>query len=260
MEIVRPVRDEIKVKICTKCNQSKSVSMFSKNNVKQDNLMPSCKDCNRKYYVDNKEKIKERVANYYEKNKKEIINKQNEKLKLNENRQKYRDYQRTYQREYRRLNKKTLKKKPLSDRQKAMRRQNFIEWAIRNKDALRSYKRKRLSSSLLFQLRNRLSSRLRHILCGNTHKSKSTEKIIGCTMDFLFQYLGVDSLGNITDLHLDHICPCSQAQDQEELLKLQHYLNLRLIKASENLSKSDKRTPEAEEKCLQLLSREWINA
>jgi len=61
------------------------------------------------------------------------------------------------------------------------------------------------------------------------------------------------------DYHLDHICPCAQAQNEEELIKLQHYSNFRWLPAKENLIKSSNRVPEAEEMCKTLLGRDWKN-
>ena len=53
----------------------------------------------------------------------------------------------------------------------------------------------------------------------------------------------------------DHICPCAQAETEEELIKLQHYLNIRPYK--DNLVKSDNKTPEGDDMCRLLLGREW---
>jgi hypothetical protein len=59
------------------------------------------------------------------------------------------------------------------------------------------------------------------------------------------------------DYHLDHICCCAQARNEEELIKLQNYTNLRWMSAKENLSKGDNWTEEGAALCLKLLGREW---
>ena len=46
---------------------------------------------------------------------------------------------------------------------------------------------------------------------------------------------------------------------KQELLKLQHYSNLRWLPASDNMYKSDKWTPDGASICKQLLGREWNN-
>ena len=61
---------------------------------------------------------------------------------------------------------------------------------------------------------------------------------------------------------IDHICPCNQAKTQDELTKLQHFKNLRPMCTygpSGNLAKSDNKTKEAQDLCLELLSRNWID-
>lgn len=55
----------------------------------------------------------------------------------------------------------------------------------------------------------------------------------------------------------DHICPCSQAQNEEELIKLQHYTNLRPMLKIENIQKSDSITDEGKVLCVTLLNRNW---
>lgn len=79
--------------------------------------------------------------------------------------------------------------------------------------------------------------------------------MLGCSYEELINYLGPKPEGKMS---LDHICPCAQAQNEEELIKLQHYTNLKWMALSENCSKNDTWTPDAEEMCRKLLRREWI--
>ena len=61
---------------------------------------------------------------------------------------------------------------------------------------------------------------------------------------------------------IDHICPCNQAQTEEELIKLQHHKNLRPMIThgpDGNFAKSDNKTEEAQKLCLELLERDWID-
>jgi hypothetical protein len=99
--------------------------------------------------------------------------------------------------------------------------------------------------------------RLRTIFKRNSYSKKShTHELLQCSYEELQKHLGNKPDGEI---HLDHICPCAQAQNEEELIKLQHWSNFRWLEASENESKSDNWTEEGEQKCRELLSREWIN-
>lgn len=96
---------------------------------------------------------------------------------------------------------------------------------------------------------------IKNTIKGNFYsKTSKTANMLGCSYEELMTHLGPKPDG---DYHLDHICPCAQAQNEEELIKLQHYLNLRWLNAEENLSKSDSKTPKGEEMCLKLLGREW---
>ena len=54
----------------------------------------------------------------------------------------------------------------------------------------------------------------------------------------------------------DHICPCSLARDEEEMILLQHWSNWRPMVHLENLSKQDKITDDAVRLCRILLKRD----
>jgi hypothetical protein len=74
-------------------------------------------------------------------------------------------------------------------------------------------------------------------------------QILGCTIqEFKLhiesQFKDGMSWDNRGEWHIDHIMPLSMAKTEDELVRLNHYKNLRPLWAHENLSKSDK-TPEA---------------
>lgn len=77
-------------------------------------------------------------------------------------------------------------------------------------------------------------------------KSKKTEAILGCTIEFFLNHLesqftkemSWDNRGSYW--HIDHIHPVSRAKSEEELMKLNHYTNLRPLEAKENIRKSNK--------------------
>jgi len=78
--------------------------------------------------------------------------------------------------------------------------------------------------------------------------------MLGCTyQDFIF-HIGPKPEGNY---QLDHICPCAQAQDENELLKLQHFSNFQWLEAKDNIRKKDKKTDEGIIMCKKLLNRDW---
>ena len=45
---------------------------------------------------------------------------------------------------------------------------------------------------------------------------------------------------DLKNVHIDHIIPMSTAKSEEEVIKLNQYTNLQLLKAEDNLEKSDK--------------------
>lgn len=95
-----------------------------------------------------------------------------------------------------------------------------------------------------------------------TQKSTKTTKIIGLSSVELKQYLESKfQLGmtwdNYGEWHIDHICPLSQAVDENELYKLWNYSNLQPMWAYLNISKSDSPTKQGKELCLNLLNRSW---
>lgn len=128
-----------------------------------------------------------------------------------------------------------------------------------NKDKIKEYEKKhsieRYKNDSLFLLCRRIRSLVSMSLKEKGYKKNSKiEIIIGIPLQKFFQYLGEKPSPNS---HLDHICPCSQAQNEEELIKLQHYTNFRWLSAEENMYKSDRWIPEGEEMCRILLNRDW---
>jgi hypothetical protein len=127
------------------------------------------------------------------------------------------------------------------------------DWYLKNREKrlkqTSEYEQKRKKIDTLFNLKKRVRVSIK-----NNIKKHKTADIIGCSYEELLCHMGPCPS---TNHHIDHICPCSQAENEVELLKLQNYLNLRWLPANENLSKSDTKTPEAEERCRILLGREW---
>lgn len=109
----------------------------------------------------------------------------------------------------------------------------------------------------------KLADQLRINLASHINKKRGytkkthTYEILGCEYEFFMLYLGERPS---EDAQLDHICPCAQAQNEEELLKLQHYSNFRWLTKQANVIKGSKWTIEGAYKCVQLLNREWIKS
>jgi hypothetical protein len=123
-----------------------------------------------------------------------------------------------------------------------------------------AHETKRYREDVLFALKKRVKHRIRQVLrkAFGVSKSKSTNKILGCTSTELLTHLGISSIDELAGNQIDHVCPLSCAKTEEEVYKLNHYSNLRILPAAENLAKSDSWTEAGAMLHLILLGREWI--
>lgn len=108
------------------------------------------------------------------------------------------------------------------------------------------YERKKRSNDILFRLSRSIRTRIAvSIKNKNLQKNNKTTQILGCTIpDFKThiesQFLPGMTWENRSQWHIDHIMPVSMAKTYDEVVRLNHYKNLRPMWASDNLRKSDK--------------------
>lgn len=108
-----------------------------------------------------------------------------------------------------------------------------------------------------------LRTRITNSINQRYKKNDKTEKILGATIDQVRSHLeskfteGME-WSNHGKWHIEHICPCSQAQNEEELIKLQHYTNLQPMWGDDNFAKKDHATPDAVKACVYILDRDWV--
>ncbi len=101
----------------------------------------------------------------------------------------------------------------------------------------------------IYKLRRSISTLIRNSFkFSGSKKNTKTAQILGCSLqDFKAhiesQFQPGMSWENRHLWHIDHIMPISMAKTYDEVVRLNHYKNLRPLWAHENLSKSDK-TPE----------------
>jgi len=200
------------MKICNKCKIEKSVENFGKDKTKKDGLHTQCKSCEKEWREKNKEKIKEYHKDYskkYYQNNKEKLKKVNDKKCIENNKERLKEREKLY-------------------RQK-------------NKHKKSKYIREKRKNDSLFRLRSVMGAMISKSLKRNgfTKKMKSHE-FLGCQFNEFKSYIesqfeswmSWDNYGLYNgELNygwdIDHIIPLSSAKTEEEILRLNHYTNLR---------------------------------
>lgn len=238
------------MKTCTKCRIEKDESEFSKDKNYKDGFYCYCKLCCKEKMRINYLKNREKVING-----KKIFRKNNKELCRNRNKQRYLKYKEKIledKKKYYQLNREVIDKK----HKEALKKN--ISLQKRKKEYCKQYEKERKIKDPFFKLkkiiRNLITNSLKH---KGLHKSYKTTFYLQCSPLEFQNHLGPKPKGNY---ELDHICPCAQAKNEEELIKLQHYSNFRWLSEEDNgpNGKWDKWTPEGEELCKILLRREWI--
>ena len=180
------------------------------------------KDYMKKYYQEHKavlqEKQKEYHKRWYSKHKEEKQRKN--KIWLENNKEKRKEYIQVYEKEnHDRILERKLKRR-----------------------------RERKNTDMMYKLkeqsRDMIKKSFRGVLKGKRGKTK---EVLGCDLDFFVNYLLETYKNNYSieydnkeKVHIDHIIPLSTAKTEEDVLRLCHYTNLQLLKAKDNLQKSNK--------------------
>lgn len=113
-------------------------------------------------------------------------------------------------------------------------------------------RKKVLQKNPSFKIGQNMRSRVRSALlqqCLSKTGDISTFELLGCTREFLKEYIEAKFLPNMNwnnyglkGWHIDHIIPCSSFDltDKEQLKKCFHYTNLQPLWWKDNLSKGNK--------------------
>lgn len=125
------------------------------------------------------------------------------------------------------------------------------EWKVQYRDRHleleRNYHSKRRATDPLYKL----SCNIRSLICTayrnkGYKKNSKTQKILGCDFASLKAHLESTFIANYGyelkpdhKVHIDHIIPTSIARDEAHLKELNHFTNLQLLFAEDNLAKSD---------------------
>ena len=83
--------------------------------------------------------------------------------------------------------------------------------------------------------------------CGGYTKNTKTQKMLGCSFDFLKEHLEKQFVDGMSwdnygrdGWHIDHIIPLASAETQEEMEDLCHYSNLQPLWGVENMQKGSR--------------------
>jgi hypothetical protein len=219
-------------KICTKCKKEKEITDFRKQKTDKNGRRSDCLMCEKQYYKkyreNNKEKLKKEAKEYY----------QNNKEKLKEKTKKYRDNNKEYinkkNQEYNQNNKEYFKKKSKEYNQnnKEYIKKKNQEYYQNNKEYFKKrfnqYYKRRRNTDLIFRLTGNIRSNIYKLLKNKNYSKKSkTYKIIGLQQNKLYGWLNNEA-SNV-----------SYARTEKQLLALNHYSNLQLLSADDNLKKRD---------------------
>ena len=244
----------METKVCKNCGIEKNINefYFRKDWNKYINICKKCNSIKRKenylnsesqkeknriraniYYIENKNEILKKAKNRYNNNRKEKISKQ--KQYYEKNIEKIRNYKKEY----------VIKNNDkIKQHRKEFYKNNKKE--IIKKDLV--YKNKRKKEDKLFYFTERIRNVIRtSFIKKGMNKSKRTEEIIGIPLNEFYYYLLQTFKNNYgyewdgkEPVHIDHIKPLKFCKAEEEVIKCCHYTNLQLLRAKDNLKKSDK--------------------
>lgn len=191
-------------KICNKCKIEKDVNLFHKWKSYYKSQCKSCinssrKEYHKRYRKENSEEIKERQSNYKKEN----------PIKL-----------------------KQTKKK----------------WSDKNPEYHKDYQNKRLKTDLLFRISRSIRSRIsKSIKRQNFRKYTTTSEILGCSFSEFKLYIeskfepwmnwsnrGLYNGKLNYGWDLDHIIPVSEAKNEKDIIKLNHYTNFQPLCSKTN--------------------------
>lgn len=206
----------------------------------RDSIKEYTKEYGIKYRKANKDKIKKYHASYYIDNK-DVINAKH-KVYREENKEKEKERLSKYYQDN--LEKERAKRTAYNRSHKEYRKQYYQD----NKAEIVKYVRERRQNDSFYRLKDNTRKLIYHCLKkGGYGKNSRTYEILGTDYDTFYKHLlqtfaknyGYE-WGESEEVHIDHIIPISTAKTKDDVIRLCHYTNLQLLKAQDNMEKSDK--------------------
>lgn len=200
----------------------------------------NCTECARASYEDKKK--------YYRRDREEILR------KCKAYREAKKDILRVTKKDYRERNKEKIaaQKARWCARNKAHISEKSKNYRAENPDKVKAYSARKVEARKsrrmvdpIYSLGCRIRCLVRScIRARGMTKSWKTEDILGCTIaEFVShierQFAKGMTWENRSEWHIDHIVPMASAKTEEDVLRLNHFTNLRPLWAIDNLKKSN---------------------
>ena len=230
------------IKVCTKCGEILVANSMNFGKMKRGKygLKAECKkcknQCNKEYYENNKEEIKEYKKEYYENNKEEIKDKckeyrENNKEKLKEYYENNKEEIKEYKKEYYENNKERLRKEKREyyENNKDKLKEYRKEYYENNKDKLKEYRKEYYENNKeeIKDKRKEYCENNPHITFNNNNKRRQKEESQGDGLskeqwlemmkffDFRCAYSGEYIGGNSEFRTVDHIISLNNGGENE---------------------------------------------
>ena len=265
-----------RIKTCTMCGMEKPVTEFPKRSRAKDGLSHWCKACYKKwaaeYYLKNKERLQAQHQRYRLSHLEDTRRKSREYYYSEEGNRKRREYEdknkdkiATYRKEYYERNKESIKSrtaeyqknnkdkvhgwhKTYREKHAKQLAQQQKEYRESNREAIAERRSKRLHDDPVFKKAEQVRNNIRDAFRSENHRKKSkTAEIVGCDLYTFKKHLlntwkeqyGREWQGEPYQFH--HIIPLSTAKTEADVLRLNHYTNIRLISPSDHLKEHHKK-------------------
>ena len=235
--------DTHNIKVCSKCGQEKTLDCFAKDKNRKDGFYPHCKCCTKKYREENKRSLSEKNKTRY------LLNREQRLMYVAAYRKENNEEIKRKKREYHYATKEI--RNSSSRMSYAKNAEYYREYARKkraeNKGAYSKYEAKRIKTDPLFKIVKQIRGLIRSSFknYGFTKKSR-TYQILGCSFDEFKThiekqfYCGMSWSLIGSQIHIDHIIPLASAKTEEDVIRLNHFTNLRPLWAKDNLAKGAK--------------------
>jgi len=204
-----------------------------------------CVDCQAEYYEERKEEWSAKGAEYRRQNPEK--KRQRDRDYHYKNRDRVLEQKKEYW--HRTRIEQLARKKEYRDKNKEKTRASIRRWESENKERVLAsklrYEKERRANDPIYAIKRRMRVAVsRFARAYGYEKSARTEAIIGCSwQEFRLhierQFHNGMNWDNMDKWHIDHIVPMASAKTEEDVLRLNHFTNLRPLWAIDNLKKSN---------------------